>query len=343
MAEDINTEILKESEYTVKIAKKELGKTLDYSVNSLKDLDLLIEYVKNHFSNLKNEGKLSDQTIQRASVSIGCYLGEVIRRAYGGTWTAKNKILKTLEISGKEVSPIRYIFDRLTKDSDYSLEKYWSDTIQLIKPKEKIEDSLSIPAVSKKKSNQPTIIGISLAGLAVLCFIGLLGIKIYSNVTTIPPTITPRPTATRIPTKPPTKVPTPTKIPYTPTPTEDSSCKSSDVRSYVKVTSELLMEIHSENQSMEIVGITNVLTSPTASTDMANLTQEHYNFATTIKTPICLQTAHKHLLELLRSRYNMFASAVKGDYASAIDWSSKSDLELSLWDTAVKKVTNAIE
>ena len=96
MTTDINTDILKESEYTVKTAKKELGKTLEYSVNSLKDLDLLIEHVKNYFLNLKNEGKFTDQTIQRASVSIGCYLGEVIRRAYGGTWTAKNTFLKPL-------------------------------------------------------------------------------------------------------------------------------------------------------------------------------------------------------------------------------------------------------
>ena len=178
MTTDINTNILKESEYTVKTAKKELGKTLDYSVNSLKDLDLLIEHVRNHFLNLKNEGKLADQTIQRASVSIGCYLGEVIRRAYGGTWEAKNNVLNVLAISGKEVSPIRYIFDRLTKDSTYSLDKYWSDIEQLIYPHEK---DITVGGIKESvKSNKKLFIG---AGVIFICgVLAMLAGALYLNI-----------------------------------------------------------------------------------------------------------------------------------------------------------------
>ena len=143
MTTDINVDILKESEYTVKTAEKELGKNLDYSVNSLKDLELLIEYVRHQFLNLRNEGKLTDQTIQSASVSLGLYLGEVIRRAYGGTWTAKNENLKVLGINGEEVSPILYIYERLNKDSQYSLEHYLSDITQdFPNPVLEVEDSM---------------------------------------------------------------------------------------------------------------------------------------------------------------------------------------------------------
>jgi hypothetical protein len=178
MTTDINTEILKESEYTVKTAKKELGKTLDYSVTSLKDLDLLIEHVKNHFLNLKSEGKLSDQTIQKASVSIGCYLGEVIRRAYEGTWTAKNAILKTLVLSGKEVSPIRYIFDRLNRDSDYSLDKYWSDIEQMIYPQEKDTTVQGI----KNSFNENKKLFIGAAVIFVCVSLSMLAGALYLNI-----------------------------------------------------------------------------------------------------------------------------------------------------------------
>ena len=63
---------------------------------------------------------------------------------------SKKHILKTLVISGKEVSPIRYIFDRLNRDSDYSLEKYWSDIEQLIYPQERIEDKQPVSEAPKR-------------------------------------------------------------------------------------------------------------------------------------------------------------------------------------------------
>ena len=203
MTKDANSEILIASELTVGAAKKELDKTLDYSMDSSKDLEALIQHVKSHFLNLKREGKLTEQTIQRASVSIGAYLGEVIRRHQGGTWIAKNPIMKVLVISGQEFSPILYIFQRLTKDSDYSLENYWSDINQKLYPQEKTENKLPVPETPKKTTNSLTanrglIIG-GLIGIAVLCIIGILGITMYSNATRIPPTITPPPTATRIP------------------------------------------------------------------------------------------------------------------------------------------------
>ena len=86
MPNEPNSEILTASEFAVKAAKKACNKTLDYSIDSFEDLEAFIQHVKSHFKKLKNEGKLTEQTVQRASVSIGGYLGEVIRRHHGGTW-----------------------------------------------------------------------------------------------------------------------------------------------------------------------------------------------------------------------------------------------------------------
>jgi len=186
MAIDPNAEILTASELTVKAAKTELDKNLDYSIHSLKDLETLIQHVKNHFSNLKKEGKLTEQTIQHASGSIGAYLGEAIRRRYGGTWTAKNPIMKTLVINGQEFSPILYVFERLTKDVDYSLDNYLSDINQKLYPPEDFENKPPITETPKKTANsfmgnRSLIIG-GIIGLAVLCFIGILAVTIYSNI-----------------------------------------------------------------------------------------------------------------------------------------------------------------
>jgi hypothetical protein len=186
MPNEPNSDILTAAELAIKGAKKELNKTLDYSIDSFKDLEAFVQHVKNRLSNLKLEGKLTEQIIQRASMSIGAYLGEIIRRHHGGTWISKNPIMKALVINGQEFSPILYIFQRLTKDSNYGLESYWSDVHQKLYPQEKIEDKPPITETPKKTvnsfvGNRGLIIGGAI-GLAVLCFIGILAVTIYSNI-----------------------------------------------------------------------------------------------------------------------------------------------------------------
>ncbi len=181
-----NSEILAASELAVKGAKKELNRTLDYSINSLNDLEAFIQHVRSHFLTLKNQGKLTEQTIQRASVSVGGYLGEVIRRKYGGSWIAKNTVMKTLIINDQEFSPILYAFQRLAKDLDYSLDSYLSEINQKLPPGEKIEHEPPVSETPKKATNSLTgnrslIIG-GVIGITVLCFIGILGIIVYSNI-----------------------------------------------------------------------------------------------------------------------------------------------------------------
>jgi hypothetical protein len=203
MDKDANSEILIQSELTVKAAKKELNKTLDYSIDSLKELEVLIQHVRNHIVKLKREGKQTEQTIQRASISIGGYLGEVIRRHHGGNWVAKNAIMKTLVINGQEVSPILYVYQRLSKDSEYSLENYWSDIHRMLYPLEKIEKEHPVPEAPKKTSSnlmgdKRFMIG-ALLSTVVLCIFAILGIAIKnSNSARTPSTITPRSAVTRI-------------------------------------------------------------------------------------------------------------------------------------------------
>lgn len=186
MAQDPNTEILTASEFTVTVAKKELGKTLDYSISSLKDLETLIQLVKSQLLNLKRDGKLTEQTVQRASISIGGYLGEVIRRSKGGSWIAKNAIMKSLIINGQEFFPIHYAFQRLTKDLDYGTENYLSDINQKLSPRAEPENILVVSEATKKTTNSLTknrglIIG-GILGVIVLCIIGISVTRVYSNI-----------------------------------------------------------------------------------------------------------------------------------------------------------------
>lgn len=196
--------MLRSSETIVKAAKQEFNQTLDYSIDSFKDLEALIQYVKARSIKLKNEGELPEQTIQSASVSIGAYLGEVIRRHYGGNWIATNAVMKILIINGQEFSPILYVFQRLAQDSDVSLEKYWLDIHQELSPEEKTEGQEPVleveerPINPRKGNRNLTTVGAIVIGL--LCIVGLyIGSIKYGNAVRLPSTSTPRPPATRIP------------------------------------------------------------------------------------------------------------------------------------------------
>lgn len=188
MAISSNNDVLSSAEDAIKVAEKALGKTLDYSVNSLQDLDALIEHVKKQFATLTQEGKLTEQTIKRASISMGSYLGEVIRRNYGGTWVAKNAVMKTLVIKEFEFSPINYIFQRLIKNSEYTLENYWTDIAHKLQPQDNLHGNKTTPDVdikntplvnSKNRKRDLLVIG-GIAGIVVLCVIGILAV--YSNI-----------------------------------------------------------------------------------------------------------------------------------------------------------------
>lgn len=211
---NLGSVILKAAEYTVGIAKKNLGLDMDYSTQSIRDLDAVIEFVKNHFSNQRREGKLTDETVSRAAISLGGYLGEVLRRKYGGTWILENDS-RNLVINGISLTPIRYIHQNLEGLLSGNAQKYITDIEQTLNPKPalSVEKPLQStappphkPAVkpANKKNDSLFYMGGGILILIGLCFVVFQGIQTLSIATRKPPV-----TAT---------LPYPTNPPPTPTP-----------------------------------------------------------------------------------------------------------------------------
>lgn len=185
-----NNDILAAAEYAIKVAKQELGRNLDYSEDSLEDFDILVEHVKRHFSKINADGKLSGKALQRASISLGGYLGEVIRKRQGGAWTIKTNGVGTLIIDGQEFSPILYIYRRLTNPQELPLHMYLSDVEQKISTKTATADNKFdlgqqevVATHLENPNNKNRSIFIWIAGIFVFVCISLLvSIAIYSNI-----------------------------------------------------------------------------------------------------------------------------------------------------------------
>ncbi len=79
--EELAKIIPEETKKFVEILKSDLGVELDYSLNSLRFLD---HYLRSLNDKMKKEGQMGER---RVFVYLaGNYLGEVLRRAYGGRW-----------------------------------------------------------------------------------------------------------------------------------------------------------------------------------------------------------------------------------------------------------------
>jgi hypothetical protein len=123
---DINSEMTKQAEYASTVAKERFGRTLDFSEGSLAQLEALFDQAYQRFGQLAKDGKLRDENVQKTANVWGSYLGEFIRHKWGGTWLRKGNDT-TLEIDGNDVAPIAFVYQRITRQPQYSTLQYYAD------------------------------------------------------------------------------------------------------------------------------------------------------------------------------------------------------------------------
>ncbi|MCP2256443.1 hypothetical protein LX15_000126 [Streptoalloteichus tenebrarius] len=75
------TDLRRAAEDCVELVDAQFGRHLDWSVDSLDELDEVC-------AELLAQGPLDDQRLERWRELVGSYTGEVLIRAYGGRWGA---------------------------------------------------------------------------------------------------------------------------------------------------------------------------------------------------------------------------------------------------------------
>jgi hypothetical protein len=79
--EDVNVGMGELAELAVQFADQR-GQTLDYSPDSVERVESILADLHNS----KKAGQLSDEDAGRSAIRFGAYIGEVLRRHYGGHW-----------------------------------------------------------------------------------------------------------------------------------------------------------------------------------------------------------------------------------------------------------------
>lgn len=105
-------------------AQDRFGFVLDYSAASIESLETVL-------ANISASLDLSDKDIVEREVKIwGSYLGETVRRNFGGTWDLIQypgyvAALPTLVIAGSQLYPLMKVYRRLTIGESENVRKFY--------------------------------------------------------------------------------------------------------------------------------------------------------------------------------------------------------------------------
>jgi hypothetical protein len=105
----------------VAFAKSAFKIKLDFSEKSIKEVEKILAAL---YESITPENKPTDNQLQSAAMLWGSYIGEVIRRNYGGEWqkTSAGMIFK---ITNAELYPLDKVYKRLTNGIEDNIEFYY--------------------------------------------------------------------------------------------------------------------------------------------------------------------------------------------------------------------------
>lgn len=119
------------AEDAARLAAEQFGTPLDYSGESIAALEELLHALRETFPQ-DDAGHLAlgpgtQQQISVASSLFGAYLGEVLRRQFGGTWVvepAPDAPVVALQVGNEFLFPPTRVFQRLLEGAEQSVWDY---------------------------------------------------------------------------------------------------------------------------------------------------------------------------------------------------------------------------
>ncbi len=117
--------IVAQSQQAIKTAKLTFDESLDFTSESLEGVERIMTKLQ------KQEPKLTDEQITELSKLWGVYVGEVIRRYYGGQWAMVDG-LPDVALGGKHAAPVTKVRKRLVGGATENLRYYFTSIMKVL-------------------------------------------------------------------------------------------------------------------------------------------------------------------------------------------------------------------
>jgi hypothetical protein len=124
--------LVAQAQTAVQTGKVTWKESLDFSSDSLDGVERIMSALHNRLKFPKPGEQLTDEELTTAVRVWGIYVGEVIRRHYGGQWVTGADGLVELAIGGKSAQPLAKVRKRITDGSGDNLRYYFSSITKLI-------------------------------------------------------------------------------------------------------------------------------------------------------------------------------------------------------------------
>jgi hypothetical protein len=121
--------IVAQSQLAVRTAKFTFDEALDFSSESLEQVERIMS--KLHQQAAGGPDPMTDAQVDEASTLWGIYVGEVIRRYYGGQWTLVDGV-PDLALAGKHASPLAKVRKRIVGGPMDNLKYYFTAIMKVL-------------------------------------------------------------------------------------------------------------------------------------------------------------------------------------------------------------------
>ena len=121
--------IVAQSQAAVRAGKLTYGESLDFGSESLEGVERIMSKLHKQYKEGPPDQKLSEEQITELSKLWGIYVGEVIRRSYGGQWSLIDGV-PDVTLGGKPASPLAKVRKRLVDGPMDNLKYYFQSIMK---------------------------------------------------------------------------------------------------------------------------------------------------------------------------------------------------------------------
>jgi hypothetical protein len=122
--------IVAQSQLAVQTAKLKFDESLDFSSESLEQVERIMSRLHKQATE-PGADKLTEQQIGELATLWGIYVGEVVRRYYGGQWSLIDGV-PDLTLGGKNAAPIAKVRKRITSGPMDNLKYYFTSIMKVL-------------------------------------------------------------------------------------------------------------------------------------------------------------------------------------------------------------------
>jgi hypothetical protein len=121
--------IVAQSQAAVRTAKLTFDESLDFSSESLEGVERIMNKLHRQANEAPADQRLTEQQISELATLWGIYVGEVIRRSYGGQWSLIDGA-PDLTLGGKNASPLAKVRKRIVDGPMDNLKYYFQSIMK---------------------------------------------------------------------------------------------------------------------------------------------------------------------------------------------------------------------